>query len=83
MIGNSVDKVFTSMGLENCSITAEGNETVVQVVMFQGDLTSCDEIKTSIVVTIALLSGIVMVSDARSLCTYISCGTTCQCRGGL
>ena len=62
MIGNSVDKVFTSMGLENCSITAEGNETVVQVVMFQGDLTSCDEIKTSIVVTIALLSGIVMVS---------------------
>ena len=67
-----MDKVFTSMGLENCTIAAEGNETVVQMVNFQGDLTSCDEIKTSIVVTIALLSGIVMVSGAWSLCMYTS-----------
>jgi len=65
MIGNSVDKVLTSTdSLHNCTMDGENGTSVGSLeVMFQGQLSTCNEVKTSIVVTVALLSGIVMVSS--------------------
>ncbi len=66
MIGNSVDKVLSSTdSLYNCTLESYNDTDVGQLtVMFQGGETTCNEVKTSIVVTLALISGIVMVTTS-------------------
>ena len=60
MIGNSVDQTLLTFDeLRNCSSLY--NDSNVTEFLFQGELTTCDDVRTDVVVTIALLTGIIMV----------------------
>ena len=70
MIGNSVERVITgNPGLaENCLVNgslADTNDTIE--FLLDGELTTCRDVKQDIIVTLALLSGVVMVSEASSV----------------
>ena len=61
ILGNSIEQVFSEHdSLQNCSISAsEGNDTEV---MFEGEVTTCETLRLDIVITLAFLSGTIMVS---------------------
>ena len=65
MIGNSIDRTLTSIPLEECRYDNHSNlsEDAVNslLVNVSGSVVSCESVKVEIAVTLALLSGIIMV----------------------
>ena len=61
LLGNTIEEVFQDHeSLQNCSISlSDGNTT--NEVMFYGKLTTCEAVKVDVVVTVAFLSGLMMV----------------------
>ena len=61
LMGNTVEHVLTRHeSLQNCSISATANINNTEV-MFQGEETTCEAVKVDIVITLAFLSGSIMV----------------------
>lgn len=62
MIGNSIEKVFNADEdlMENCMDMMNLTDDSFQF-YYKDQLTTCDEVRTDIIVTVALLSGIFMV----------------------
>ena len=70
IIGNSVDRVIASSP-ELTQYCMPGEDTVGEEFndstpfLFNGEITTCREVKVDVVVTLALLSGLIMVSGVR------------------
>ena len=61
IVGNTVESVLVGFkDLQNCTVSASDYDNDMDV-FFQGQLTTCDAVKADTVLTLAFLSGIIMV----------------------